>query len=97
MKVLVVAILCICSAFALGLYIFPHSFHSISKQRLIVLGPYPIDPRQVSVGGISAGGFFAVQYQVAFSSQIIGAGIFAGGPYYCKYPFVKVHSLSGGS
>lgn len=27
----------------------------------------------------------AVQYQVAFSSQLIGAGILAGGPYYCMH------------
>jgi len=58
------------------------------------LGPYPIDPTQVSVGGLSAGAFFAVQYEVAFSSEIMGAGIFAGGPYYCAqgnegYAFIQ--------
>jgi len=36
-----------------------------------------------SVSGISSGGFFAVQYQVSFSSEVVGAAIFAGGPYYC--------------
>lgn len=33
--------------------------------------------------GISAGGFMAVQYHVAFSSEVSGCGVFAGGPFYC--------------
>jgi len=37
----------------------------------------------VSVSGLSAGAFVAVQYQVAFSSEIVGAAILAGGPYWC--------------
>jgi len=36
-----------------------------------------------AVSGLSAGGFMAVQYQVAFSTELLGAGVFAGGPYYC--------------
>jgi len=38
----------------------------------------------VSVSGISAGGFFSVQMHIGFSSTIIGAGIVAGGPYWCS-------------
>ncbi|WP_426055775.1 extracellular catalytic domain type 2 short-chain-length polyhydroxyalkanoate depolymerase [Janthinobacterium sp. PSPC2-1] len=38
---------------------------------------------QTSVSGLSAGAFMAVQYQVAYSGSVIGAGIVAGGPYYC--------------
>jgi len=38
----------------------------------------------VSVSGISSGGFFSVQFHVGFSSKIVGAGIIAGGPYYCS-------------
>lgn len=41
------------------------------------------DPTQTSVSGLSSGAFMAVQYQVAFSGSIKGAGIVAGGPYYC--------------
>jgi hypothetical protein len=37
----------------------------------------------LTVSGISAGGFFAHQVHVALSSQVTGAGIVAGGPYYC--------------
>jgi hypothetical protein len=37
----------------------------------------------ISVSGFSSGAFMAVQYQVAFSASVIGAGIVAGGPYDC--------------
>ena len=40
-------------------------------------------PRQTSVSGLSAGAFMAVQLQVAYSRSIVGAGVIAGGPYYC--------------
>lgn len=38
---------------------------------------------QTSVSGISSGGFMATQFHVAFSAQLSGAGIVAGGPYFC--------------
>ena len=41
------------------------------------------DAVQYSVSGFSSGGFFVVQYSVAFSSEIIGTGVVAGGAYYC--------------
>jgi poly(3-hydroxybutyrate) depolymerase len=41
------------------------------------------DPKQVSVSGLSSGAFMAVQLQVANSSRFVGAGVIAGGPYYC--------------
>lgn len=47
------------------------------------LGSYTIDPEAVSVSGISSGGFMAVQLHVAFSARYMGAGVVAGGPYYC--------------
>jgi poly(3-hydroxybutyrate) depolymerase/chitodextrinase len=50
------------------------------------VGPLPklnIDIKQTSVSGISAGGFMAVQFDVAFSSISKGAGVIAGGPYFC--------------
>ncbi|HEU0289740.1 MAG TPA: depolymerase [Burkholderiales bacterium] len=37
----------------------------------------------VTVSGISSGGFMAVQFHVAHSSIVRGAGVLAGGPYYC--------------
>ncbi len=42
-----------------------------------------IDIGETSVSGISSGGFMAVQFQVAHSSIVKGAGIVAAGPYYC--------------
>jgi len=42
------------------------------------------DATQTSVSGLSSGAFMAVQYQVAFSSTVKGAGVVAGGPYYCS-------------
>lgn len=51
------------------------------------LPPLPalnIDLSQSSVSGISSGGFMAVQFQVAHSSIIQGAGVIAAGPYYCS-------------
>lgn len=47
------------------------------------LGPYRVDIRQTSVSGLSAGGFMAGQFLVAYSGILSGAGIFAGGPYGC--------------
>ncbi|MGI9026752.1 MAG: extracellular catalytic domain type 2 short-chain-length polyhydroxyalkanoate depolymerase [Burkholderiaceae bacterium] len=42
-----------------------------------------MDPSDVSVSGISSGGYMAQQFLVAYSSSLRGAGIVAGGPYYC--------------
>jgi poly(3-hydroxybutyrate) depolymerase len=42
-----------------------------------------IDIAETSVSGLSSGGFMAVQFQVAHSSIIKGAGIIAAGPYFC--------------
>jgi len=36
-----------------------------------------------TVSGLSSGGFFGVQFHVAYSSVVQGSGIFAGGPYDC--------------
>jgi len=55
-----------------------------------VAGPLPplptlnVDITQTSVSGISSGGFMAAQFQVAHSSIVKGAGIVAGGPFYCS-------------
>jgi poly(3-hydroxybutyrate) depolymerase len=41
------------------------------------------DTAEVTVSGISSGGYMAVQFQVAYSQMVRGAGVLAGGPYYC--------------
>ncbi len=41
------------------------------------------DSSGVTVSGISSGGYMAVQFQVAYSKLVKGAGIIAAGPYDC--------------
>lgn len=47
------------------------------------LPAFNVDITQSSVSGLSSGGYMAMQFAVAFSSILKGAGIIAGGPYYC--------------
>jgi hypothetical protein len=56
---------------------------SASGADLARLPSFNIDSSQISVSGLSSGGYMAVQFDVAFSSMLRGAGIIAGGPYYC--------------
>jgi poly(3-hydroxybutyrate) depolymerase len=37
----------------------------------------------ITVSGVSSGGYMAVQFQVAHSRAVRGAGVLAAGPYYC--------------
>ncbi|WP_338769108.1 PHB depolymerase family esterase [Massilia sp. METH4] len=39
---------------------------------------------QLSVSGLSSGAYMAVQFGVAYSASVVGAGIIAGGPYSCS-------------
>jgi len=48
---------------------------------------------QLSVSGLSSGGFMAVQFDVAYSASIVGAGIIAGGPYNCSRGSVNVATM----
>jgi poly(3-hydroxybutyrate) depolymerase len=41
------------------------------------------EPRDVTVSGVSSGGYMAVQFHVAHSELVKGVGAIAGGPYYC--------------
>jgi poly(3-hydroxybutyrate) depolymerase len=53
---------------------------SVAAEALPKLGA---DLTQSSVSGLSSGAFMAVQIQVAHASDIVGAGIVAGGPFAC--------------
>ena len=56
-----------------------------------------IDENAISVSGISSGAFFAHQFHVAHSARVMGAAIFAGGPYLCagdNFPQSLFRSLS---
>lgn len=58
------------------------------------LGVYHIDPNAISISGFSSGGFAAVQFQVAYSSMVMGAGIIAAGPYDCaEFDFYRASSI----
>jgi poly(3-hydroxybutyrate) depolymerase len=46
--------------------------------------------RRISVSGVSAGGFMAVQSHIALADRIGGAGIVAGGPYHCAQGDVQL-------
>jgi hypothetical protein len=56
----------------------------------VALQNFNVDITQTSVSGLSSGGFMAVQFGVAYSSIVMGAGIIAGGPYYCAQGDVDV-------
>jgi poly(3-hydroxybutyrate) depolymerase len=45
-------------------------------------------PGSLTVSGISAGGYLATQYQVAYSRQVAGAGIIGAGPWLCAQGIV---------
>lgn len=47
------------------------------------LPPMNADLSRTSVSGISSGGFMAAQIATAYSSEIMGVGIIAAGPFYC--------------
>lgn len=47
------------------------------------LGKYGVDPKAVSVSGVSSGGYMAQQYHVAHSTEIMGVGVLAAGPWDC--------------
>lgn len=47
------------------------------------LPPCGASPAETSVSGLSSGAFMATQFHVAFSDMVMGAGIVAGGPFYC--------------
>ena len=42
-----------------------------------------LQPAEVTVSGLSAGGYMATQFHVSFSGLVRGAGIFAAGPWDC--------------
>jgi len=47
------------------------------------LAGYDADVSALTVSGLSSGGYMAVQFHVAHSASVKGAGVLAGGPYYC--------------
>lgn len=57
---------------------------SLQAMAAVTLLAYNVDAEKVSVSGLSSGGFMALQLHVAYSATFqAGAGIVAGGPFYC--------------
>lgn len=59
-------------------------------EEVVPLPALAIDPSGISVSGVSSGGYMAQQFHVAHSAKVMGAAVFAGGPYYCagdRYPY----------
>ncbi|EDT39259.1 hypothetical protein BamMEX5DRAFT_4975 [Burkholderia ambifaria MEX-5] len=63
-----------CVAVAAVVSIAPYGDAAAADQ----LPAYAADLQRTSVSGLSSGGFMAAQFDVAFSSRLIGAGIVAG-------------------
>jgi poly(3-hydroxybutyrate) depolymerase len=58
------------------------------------LPSFNIDLGQTTVSGLSSGAFMAVQFHVAFSGTVRGAGVVAGGPYYCAEGQLYTNALN---
>lgn len=52
-----------------------------------------IDPKEISVSGLSSGGYMAVQYHAVYSASVKGAGIVAAGPYHCVGDQTSVQAI----
>lgn len=59
------------------------AFASSAAFAALALPQLVIDKAQISVSGLSSGGFMAHQLGVAHSATFKGVGVFAGGPYMC--------------
>jgi poly(3-hydroxybutyrate) depolymerase len=66
---------------ALCLLAFIGSGHAAAETQK--LRGYGVDLKQTSASGLSSGAFMTAQFHVAYSATLMGAGIIAGGPYYC--------------
>lgn len=51
-------------------------------------------PDQTSISGLSSGAFMAAQFHVAYSKDLVGAAIVAGGPWNCASTFSWVSPLT---
>lgn len=72
-------------------------FFALSLAALAACSPAPqgdalprldIVPGSVTVSGVSAGGYMATQYQVAYARDVAGAGIVGAGPWFCAQGIV---------
>ncbi|MCA1854075.1 MAG: poly(3-hydroxybutyrate) depolymerase, partial [Beggiatoa sp.] len=57
------------------------------------LPAYGADLSQTSVSGLSSGAFMTAQFHVVHSSTLVGAGVIAGGPFYCAGSYQSLSYL----
>lgn len=60
-------------------------------------GPLPalgVNPKGVTVSGLSSGGYMAAQFEVVHSASLKGAAIVAAGPYGCSMGSVRTAALT---
>ncbi len=69
--------------FGLALVLFVTGFANAQQRGVSKLTPLSVNPGTITVSGISAGGFMAVQLHVALSTVFKGAASVAGGIYWC--------------
>ena len=72
--------------FSVGLIFFAFMFVTIYAKThadSLDLPSYGVNLSETSVSGLSSGAFMTVQFHVAYSHLMVGAGVIAGGPYYC--------------
>ena len=67
----------------LALLSLAHALAPAAMAAPAALPRFNADISQTSVSGLSSGAYMAVQFEVAYSSVIKGAGVIAGGPYLC--------------
>ena len=65
-------------ALALAALLAAHGAHAV-----VALPALNVDTSQITVSGLSSGGFMANQLGYAYSATFKGIGVFAGGPYMC--------------
>lgn len=63
-------------------HVFLMSLFAVSAPALTKLPQLNLAP-EVTVSGLSSGGYMAAQYHLAFAEQVTGAAIVAAGPLYC--------------
>ncbi|MBC7956613.1 MAG: hypothetical protein H7Y33_12180 [Cytophagales bacterium] len=56
---------------------------AVASHAAVPLPALKVDPSQITVSGLSSGGFMANQLGYAYTSTFKGVGVFAGGPYMC--------------
>jgi poly(3-hydroxybutyrate) depolymerase len=55
----------------------------VAQAHAVALPKLNVDKTQITVSGLSSGGFMANQLGYAYSATFKGVGVFAGGPYMC--------------